>query len=1057
MKRLLTILLLVFTTGSASAQHTLYLDSAKAFLKKGKVPAAEGFLTSYLNIFAGEVSHTDTTYANALRNVGEVLLYSRDKERALSYFLKEKEIRESHSQNSTLDYARLKHNLGKVYYRLADYKNAQDNLFNALLIVKKAKGEKCREYSSVLSDLASLFISKGNFLLAEKMFERNSEIIKDVIGKESIEFAGNIEKLGYISQVKGNFQAAEVYYQMAEKIYHKEKGFYSEEYGNNMVLQGQLYYQLGQYTAAEALLRKSIHIFHKSETHDTPEAVHALQNLAVLNMEMSNESQANELLTIAKNFNKEYYTEFHPEYGKSLKELGKVYLLAGYPKAAQPFLEEAKMIFDSVLTTKHFEYTLTLSDLAEVYKANGDFENAEKLYWTALDTFKLTMGDRNADYARLQSNLGNLYHRIGNYEKAIGMHQQAIEIRSEILNNIHPDYIQSTKDMSLIYWAAGKDNKAKNFFRKSSKSYIGQYQRYFAFLSEKEKTGFYEGIQSHFMKHNNYVLQRMTKDPILLGEMFDNQIATKSVLFHTTKEIRQNIFGGDSLVVDKYHRWIRYKEILSKLYKLERDELQKRGLLLDSLEEVTNYLEKEISLRVELANEKTEDHILSTSWKEIRHKLHENEAAIEIIRINEFLPDSGGHFTDKVIYAALIITKKTKNHPEIVVLENGNELEGRYLNYYRNAIQLNLQDGFSYDKYWKPIKESPALAGIETIFFSPDGVYNQINLNTLIDPASNLYVLDERDIHVVSNTRDVHSIKKVKSSLDTDHLASALLIGFPDYDRQGSHEHVDAAKAKGMERGGEHLHVRGGVNDLFRGGQTIVDLPGTKVEVNSISQIFKDNNEPFEMYLGNDALEERIKDDKHFYSPPRILHIATHGFFMEDNHKSTELSESDISRSAVIDSIILNRSNDNPLLQSGIMLAGAAYAYSDETLLEEIYAILNGDEYEDGILTAYEAMNLNLNETELVVLSACETGLGVVKNGEGVYGLQRAFQTAGANSVVMSLWKVNDEATQNFMIEFYDHWMKNGDKRAAFRHAQLKIREKFNNPKYWGAFVMIGE
>ena len=170
------------------------------------------------------------------------------------------------------------------------------------------------------------------------------------------------------------------------------------------------------------------------------------------------------------------------------------------------------------------------------------------------------------------------------------------------------------------------------------------------------------------------------------------------------------------------------------------------------------------------------------------------------------------------------------------------------------------------------------------------------------------------------------------------------------------------------------------------------------------------------------------------------MHIATHGFFLKDVDKLT---------SEKVFGIQSEKAKDNPLLRSGLFLTGSAAAMEGQNTSE-----LSSED--DGILTAYEAMNLTLDQTDVVVLSACETGLGDVKSGEGVYGLQRAFFIAGSGAIVMSLWKVNDEATQQLMTKFYSEWVKTGNKLKAFRNAQLALRQTMKDPYFWGAFVMIG-
>jgi CHAT domain-containing protein len=255
------------------------------------------------------------------------------------------------------------------------------------------------------------------------------------------------------------------------------------------------------------------------------------------------------------------------------------------------------------------------------------------------------------------------------------------------------------------------------------------------------------------------------------------------------------------------------------------------------------------------------------------------------------------------------------------------------------------------------------------------------------------YLINQFDIVILGNPHDLLT-KKERESMTSG--KKATLIGFPDY-----------------------------------GSGVIVQLPGTKIEVDEINKVLKSSGYQVAELTQADATETNLKSSKQV----SILHIATHGYFLKDvEHSSWPIG------------VHADNAKDNVLLRSGLMLTGASDADKSKAGL---------DSSNNGIMTSYEAMNLDLKGTNLVVLSACETGLGEIKAGEGVYGLQRAFLVAGAEAIVMSLWKVDDAATQQLMNNFYSNWIKSNDKQKAFKQAQIQLMTKYKEPYYWGAFVMM--
>jgi CHAT domain-containing protein len=305
-----------------------------------------------------------------------------------------------------------------------------------------------------------------------------------------------------------------------------------------------------------------------------------------------------------------------------------------------------------------------------------------------------------------------------------------------------------------------------------------------------------------------------------------------------------------------------------------------------------------------------------------------------------------------------------------------------------------------YNLIWQPLEKE--LTGVKRIFYSPSGALHKISFDAILVDASRR-LFDQYEMKLVSSTREIKRLKTEKAEFPQ---GSAVLYGGIDYGK-----------------------IRGGVWNY---------LPGSKIEMEQISTILKKHNIDYKTFIGTDAIEESFKNLSGQHTTQIV--ISTHGFFLDDIKQN---NNEEIVRRLGGGS---QKSLENPLLRSGLVLAGGNAGWVGQPKIEGI---------EDGILTAYEISKLNLLNTNLVVLSACQTGLGEVKNSEGVFGLQRAFKLAGVESLIMSLWQVNDKVTQIITSTFYEKWLDGKTKQEAFRIAQNTVRKEFPSPYYWAAFVIM--
>jgi len=341
------------------------------------------------------------------------------------------------------------------------------------------------------------------------------------------------------------------------------------------------------------------------------------------------------------------------------------------------------------------------------------------------------------------------------------------------------------------------------------------------------------------------------------------------------------------------------------------------------------------------------------------------------------------------------------------------------------------------------------LPDVKTIYYSPSGLLHKIAFNALPTGKENALLSDKYNLYLVSSTREVAQLKKEAATAavqDSTVVYGGLLYDARQQEMQAAakpyqqQDKTSAVSAKSYMGGMQKRDVELPDSTLRGGFSEWKYLAGTKKETEEIVSELKQKRIPTEYYTGNAGNEESFK---HLSGTKTgVIHLSTHGFFLPD-----------IENKAVEDIVqrlggAKEKPFENPLLRSGLIMSGA----NNQWLAKE-YIMQDG--VEDGILTADEISRLNLINTKLVVLSACETGLGDVKNSEGVFGLQRAFKLAGVESLIMSLWKVPDEATAELMTNFYQQWLSGQTKQNAFKTAQQKVREKYKSPYYWAAFVMM--
>ncbi|MGK7390670.1 MAG: tetratricopeptide repeat protein [Candidatus Cyclobacteriaceae bacterium M2_1C_046] len=1026
------------------ADEPMAMNNAAAIeYQKGNYQKAEELYIKALNTMLRDTAAYSSDFLEITNNLSGFYLSTGKFDDAEAVLLRAFPIAEEMGLSRESLYASLLIKQGQVKQRKQDFINSEQLLAQAEAILISNSRTNSNTYISLLNNRAALYHEQGNFTAAQRILEEALRKIT-ITESNSNELVGLYINLAALYQEQGNYRGAT---NLLEEVSDNIRELSGASYANLLQQQASLYIQLGDYKKAEDKLKdakqalialfgeghaqlamlkvnmarlhqakgsyaeaeklflESVNQLEKELGNEHPDYLSALNSFGVLYQTMGNYSAALKHFEATKNGYAAVYGTYHPGYSTAIENISSTYQLMGEMEKVEPLLKEAIQADKVIYGSDHPKYAVSLHNLAALYQKQGDFEQALPLLQEALLIYERSYGKDHPSYASSLFNLAVVNHESGNFEKAEGLFLETLGIRKRILGEAHPEYSFSLYGLAALYHNKNEFEKARPLYQQAVNQYLFQIEEFFPSLSEKEKSAFYAKIKPVFSSFADfgisYYLQ--SQDPEILKSLYNMQLSTKAILLNAANKVRNRIFSsGDKELIAKYNEWTALKEQVVKHFSMTADEKLKNSL--PELESRINDLEKQLSSQSSLFASTFERQIVD--WSDIQNALKGNEAAIEILRINKkFISDS--------VYYASLILKAGQDAPLAVVLPEGDRMETRFYNYFRNAIKFSEADEISYNIFWKPIQEK--INGVKTVFVSSDGIYNKLSLPTLYNKNDGKYLLDVLNIRLVSNTRE---LVELSTSKETDPQLYAAVFGSPDFNSGTSYN---------SSIGGDELTRMMGFPT-----EGIPELPGTRQEAVNLKHILDQNNWSSKIYLEQDASEENFKSEEN----PFLLHVATHGFFLSD----LENEKNKIG-------LHLNNSETNPLFRSGLLLTGAAKGMNERGSLDS----------EDGLLTAYEAMNLNLDDTEIVILSACETGLGEIRNGEGVYGLQRSFIVAGANSIMMSLWKVNDETTMELMTHFYEKLLEGKEKFTAFKEAQLMIRSKYDDPYHWGAFIILGK
>jgi tetratricopeptide (TPR) repeat protein len=911
-------------------------------------------------------------------------------QRALA--IREKTLGESHRETGVSCA-----NVAEIYQAMGEFAKAEPLLQRAVAIFEKTLGPQHPETAISLNNLAALYGATGAYAKAESLYERSLAIREKALGPQHPDVAISLANLAAIQENLGNYAKAQALFQRALEIDEKALGpFHPHTAGRLDNLAG-FYKTMGDDAKAEPLYQRALAIREKALGPQHPDVAASLNSLADFFEACGEYAKPEPLFVRALAIREKTLGPMHPETANSLNNLAELYRKTGKAAKAEPLLVRALSILETKMGPQYPGVGLILNNLAALYESMGDLAKAEPMMTRALALRERTLGLQHPDTGTTANNLGELYAAKGDYQKAEPLLLRALAIKEKALGPEHPDLAVSLANLALLDIDLGKRLEALEFCQREAKVTTAHLGNILSFTSEQERLAFQKtvfpfslpasldsapDIAEAVLHYKGVVLDSLLEDR-LVAEASRN--AAQRKVIDQLRAARQRL---TQLLMEAS------KNLSPEAMRGREAEREARAREVEQLEG---------GLARAVAGLGKARRALSVTVGQAQSALASDQALVELLRYGRYL----GNGKWEAHYGAVVVGAEVRWVPLGVAAEiekdvriYGKSVRGQTDETALRAVLMRL-----YERLWAPI-DAALPAGVKTIILSPDSDLNFVSFVTLLAP-------DERFLGEKYSIRYAASGRDLLREIAPSKGKGMTVFGGPDF----------GGRAKAAA------------------GYFLLPLPGAAAECAALKTQNESAGISVQDFTGPAATEAQLKRTV----SPRVLHLATHGFFLPEDLNDDPSSHGNSGMGGVTHPPGGDQKPkgllQNPMIRSGLALTGAqrtldAWARGEAPPSDN-----------DGVVTAEEVGGLKLQGTWLVTLSACDTGVGEARAGEGVMGLRRGFIQAGAQNLLMTLWPISDDTTVKIMLDFYDRALKSGNAPQALADTQREWLVKLRKEK----------